>query len=648
MKKKEDQIAEQGISQFQGGFNGIQGEALNKALTDYGQKIRKSITNKSGFISKQEMAVQQGFVAEAHHVGSFNVEAAARGLNNHRATRDVGQVNHPVTDIRLTTPTESTDYQVKFYKDGEKTSAALSPEKYDGIGKVVPSEQLESVKSSARRQALRNQPTRPSVSRSNQDTAQNATDVLKSRDGKVSSTGLNRRGRGSSEELVRESQKTDGGPDYRDKARVRGSFNMMQYRTAAKHGAIAGAVIESVAVLREFLQDQSDVSPETCLEAAQKIVGSAAKGAGYALATTGIQHVGQSLIDSAASGTRNAVSGSMGKQLVKGNVAAAVTQITVQLAKNLYDFSSGKIDSLEFASSSIGGTMQTVGSSLAYGLGAGASSYMGTFVSASVSNYAIAGTTLGTLGSVASGAAFAIGFALAAGAYTNHFSAQGQKIANNDIQSTLETLNGAQIDISQYVGKIGKMSELRFEWKDLLPFSGGISAVAEYQVRKKHLKQVQASVEKDIKALPEQERAIMLELSKRYGDEILEIERQFDISKRNIREQSLQHFDYFQRELNSHLQQRYLVFAPEFRKYSEKDALIDLEARREEENARRAKLYQQELDSLKIQLDQSQIPHSKLKEKLTDAILSRLELIIPRKTGWDEACEFIGLDLKML
>ncbi len=90
MKKKEDQIAEQGISQFQGGFNSIQGKALNKALADYGQQIRKSITNQSGFISKQEMAVQQGFVAEGHHVGSFNVEAAARGLNNHRATRDVG------------------------------------------------------------------------------------------------------------------------------------------------------------------------------------------------------------------------------------------------------------------------------------------------------------------------------------------------------------------------------------------------------------------------------------------------------------------------------------------------------------------------------------------------------------------------------
>ncbi|MBP8013373.1 MAG: hypothetical protein KAY84_04130 [Acinetobacter sp.] len=44
------------------------------------------------------MDVQQGFAAEAHHAGSFNIEAAAKGHNNHRATLDVGMHNDPVAD----------------------------------------------------------------------------------------------------------------------------------------------------------------------------------------------------------------------------------------------------------------------------------------------------------------------------------------------------------------------------------------------------------------------------------------------------------------------------------------------------------------------------------------------------------------------
>ena len=63
-----------------------------------------------------------------------------------------------------------------------------------------------------------------------------------------------------------------------------------------------------------------------------------------------------------------------------------------------------------------------VGSSLAFSLGMGASSYLGTVIPAAISGYAIGGTTLGAFGVMACGTVFAIGFAVAAGAYVNHFS----------------------------------------------------------------------------------------------------------------------------------------------------------------------------------------------------------------------------------
>lgn len=267
----------QGALQFQAAWNQVQGDALNKALSDYNQGIKESISQKGGGFTNQSMDVQQGFAAEAHHTGSFNIEAAAKGQNNHRATRDVGTHNDPVADIHVTTPDGTTKHQVKFYKDGEKTAKALSPEKYDNVGKIVPKDQVDSVKSSAHKQALRNKETRPEVSNSYQDTANSATDTLTSSDGKVSSTGLNRKGKGSAEELVKEAKTNENGPEYKEKERVRSDFNKMQYRNAAKVGAIGGAVSESASILLEVLRSNEPLTMEQCMDAAQRVVVSSVK-----------------------------------------------------------------------------------------------------------------------------------------------------------------------------------------------------------------------------------------------------------------------------------------------------------------------------------------------------------------------------------
>ncbi|QFY45174.1 hypothetical protein F6R98_17785 [Candidatus Methylospira mobilis] len=645
-KSKVKDALGQGISQFQGAWNQVQGDALNKALSDYGKGIRESIANKSGVINGQSMDVQQGFVAEAHHVGSFNIEAAAKGQNNHRATLDVGKVNDPVADIRVTTPNGSSDHQVKFYKDGEKTAAALSPEKYDGVGKIVPSDQVDSVKESARKQSMRNKDTRPGVSKSNQDTADNATDKLTSGDGKVSSKGLNRKDKGSAEELAKEAGKNENSLEYKDKARVRSEFNSMQYRNAAKAGAVAGAASESVSILLEYMRSDEPLDMDKCLDAAQRVVLSSVKGAGNALLITGIQHAGQSLIDAAAAQTGKTIGGTLGKQFIKGNVAAAVAQITVQLAQNLCKFSNGEIDSIEFASYTIGGSMQVVGGSLAYGLGASAGTYLGTFVSASVSGYAIGGTTLGTLGVMASGAVFAVGFALAAGAYVNHFSVKGVTIANEDLKSALELLNGGSINLSQYVGKVGTLSEQSFIWKDLLPFSGAISVISEYSTRKNQLKAVQKNIYAQLEELPEQEQQMMLELANEYSKEIANIDRQYEEARRSITNQAFAQIDAMGKELNDHLEMQYLMFKPVRKNYIEHSALMDVERRKQEEKCERSQAFAKELENLQANLntiDISEQTGCDLKQKMEKTILDRMELIIPNKTGWDQACEFLEL-----
>jgi len=646
-KSKSNSAINQGISQFQGAWNQVQGDALSKALADYRKGLKESISLKSGDFTNQSMDVQQGFVAEAHHVGSFNIEAAAKGQNNHRATRDVGTHNDPVADIHVTTPEGTTAHQVKFYKDGEKTAAALSPEKYDGVGKIVPKDQVESVKTSAHKQSLRNKDTRPNVSKSNQDTAGNATDRLTSSDGKVSSTSLNRKGQGSSEELVKETKTKKDGPEYKEKSRVRNEFNSMQYRNAAKAGAVGGAVTESGSILLEFLRKDEPVTMDDCMEAAQRVVVSAVKGTGNALLITGIQHAGQAMIDAAANQTTKTTIGqTLGKHLIKGNVAAAVSQITVQLAQNLYKFSTGEIDNLEFASSTIGGAVQVAGGSLAYGLGTGAGTYLGTFVSASIAEAAIGGTTLGALGVMACGVAFTVGFAVAAGAYVNHFSSKGVAIANQDLKSALELLNGGAINLTTYAGKIGTMSELRFGWSDLLPFSGAISVISEYNARKSQLRAIQSSILDQISALPEQERALMQELASQYGSAIADIDRQYEEVRSSITKQAFDQLDAMSNGLNNHLQMQYLMFAPVRKSYIEHSELMDVELRKQIENKERSQAFVQELEYLQSKLNGitvSDHADRAIKQAMQETILTRMEMLIPHKTGWDQACEFLEL-----
>lgn len=634
----------QGASQIQGAWNQLQGDALNKALADYGKGIRESISLKGGGFTNQSMDVQQGLAAEAHHVGSFNIEAAAKGQNNHRATR--GVANDPKADILLKTPDGATEHQVKFYKDGEKTAAALSPEKYDNVGKIVPEDQLESVKISARKQALRNKETRPNASKSNQHTADNVTDTLTSSDNKVSSTSLKRRGKGSAEGLVKEAKTNENGPDYKDKGRVRSEFNSMQYRNAAKAGAIAGGVTESAVILLDILRSDKPLTRHQCMDAAQRVVASSVMGAGNALLITSIQHAGQAMIDAAAHQSTKAVGQAIGKQLIKGNVAAALAQITVQLADNLYKFSAGEIDNLQFTSSTIGGAVQVVGGSLAFSVGTGAGAYLGATVPAAISGYAIAGTTLGTLGVMASGTVFAVGFAVAAGAYVNHFSSKGTEIAHADLKSAMELLNGGEIDLSTYVGKIGTMSDLNFNWHDILPFSGAISVISEYGQRKRNLVAAQRSILDQLNALPEQEHAIIRELIRQYENAITNIDRQYDEARNSITRQALNQFDALGKDLSRHLETRYLLFKPVRKNYIEHSCLMDIELRKEQENNERSQAFAHELEELQNRLEGVTVSNEvdrTIRQELQRTILSRMQVLIPRTTGWDQACEFLEL-----
>jgi len=650
-----------GVSFAVGGFNQLQGDALTSALSDYKTKIMDSITTKSGDLSKQSIDVQQGFTAEAHHAGSFNIEAAAKGQLNHTATLDVGQVNDPVADIRVHTPDGSHDYQVKFYKDGDSTAAALSPKRYDAVGKVVPDDQVQGVKSAASRRAAKAEGNRPEVAESYKDTADKATGRISSNDGKnIQSTGLNRKGKGSAEELAKEARKKGEGPDYKDQARVRAEFNRMQYRNAAQSGALTGASSAAAGELYSFMTSSEPMTKERCMEAAQNIVFSALKGSARAVAVTSVQHLGQLMADAAAEAAArtaakaaggaaakagaSSMGGTIGQQLTKGNVAAATVAIAISLGENLYKFSQGEIDSIEFASSSIGSTIQIVGVTCATSLAAPASAFLGQFIASNVASVTVFGTTLGALGPIALGAVFAIGFSLAIGSFVGHFQGVGSKIAIKDITDAAAKLEIGHITLAQYATSVGTMSENTFVWTDCIPFSGAISVLSEYRTRKSQLKSLQAELYRRFDQIDAAERRQMQELMEQFEYQIHAMDLQYEQARREVIQQAGDKFGEMRASLDKHLELQYLMFHPVIKRYQDETNMVSSQKLKEYEAQLRIDAYRDEIAHLNQLMEQglSDSPEDRqLKYQLDGALKDRVDLILPATTGFDQAYEFL-------
>lgn len=659
--KRHSKSLDFGASLAQGGFNQLQGDALNKALADYKTGLINSVTAKSGNLTNQSLDVQQGFTAEAHHVGSFNIEAAAKGQLNHSATLDVGKVNDPVADIRVTTPDGSHDYQVKFYKDGDASAAALSPKKYDTVGKVVPKDQVDSVKKAASRRAAKAEGNRPEVANSSKDTAQKATDRISSDDKQnIQSTPLNRKGEGSAEELAKQAKQNGEGSDYKETARVRADFNAMQYRNAAKSGALSGATFAAAGELYSILSSTGPMTKARCMEAAQSIVLGSLKGASRAAAVTGVQHLGQMMADAAAQAVSksaanaagaaaaktgaSSLSGSIGQQLSKGSVAAATVAVTVSLGENLYKFCNGEIDSIEFASFSIGSTIQIVGTTCATGLAAPASAFLGQFIASSVSSTAVMGTTLGALGPIALGAVFAIGFSLAVGSLVGHFQKEGSTLALKDITAAAARLESGHITLTDYAASVGTLSEFNFSWTDCIPFTGAISVLAEYSTRKAQLASIQGDIRQRFDQLEMAERRQMEEMMEQFKYQLHAMDLQYEQARCDIVSQTAGRFEQMRASLDAHLELSYLLFTPVVRQYQDEAGLISSQQYKEEQVKARIQAYQRELEHLNTMVDQT-LPNSqenqRLRLELSSVLNQKMNMILPASTGFDQAYEFL-------
>ena len=119
----------------------------------------------------------KGWLAEQWHAETLNVSAQARNRSDIWAS--VQGNNRPGEDILYGNSSSSKIAEVKYYKSGEATAKAVSRPAYEGHSKIIPSDQKESVRSTAENLAQKNQHSRHEQSLHYKDTANNANDHLR-------------------------------------------------------------------------------------------------------------------------------------------------------------------------------------------------------------------------------------------------------------------------------------------------------------------------------------------------------------------------------------------------------------------------------------------------------------------------------------
>ena len=531
-----------------GNINHRQHLRLDRELAEYGRRISDAVSNRN-----QSIDVRQGFGMEAHHVGSYNVEAAARGDLEHKSR--LAPSGNKTTDI----VTEgyggrTVDSQAKSWKTAKDTASALSEPRYtkSDVDKVAPKNQAEDIVSISQSRAAKNRTSDPQRSRDYQHTAAKTKGHVSHPDNPdIKSAAITRE---QSKNLAK-ADRRGRQVEYPDSKQKQAQLQKLQYVNAAKAGAIGGAVYSAAGEVIRLLQRRGELSQKDLEQALCNVLIGAAKGAGGALLTTGVQHFGRV----------PAVANTVGRSLSKGHVAPLVASIAMQFGQDVCRMCNGEIDGIEVAESTINGACQSVAAAGGYALGLKGGTalgpYVATLVGGKVASATVFGLSMGVLGPVVAGMVGGALAAMAAGAYINNCQQEGVKLAVKDLEASFEAMQYGKLDLVGYVGEVGKMSELRFSWGDLLPLCGGFAVLGEYKVRKGQLKAMDEKIQRARADLSKQEREIMRCLRERYNEQVTRIEGHFASQHAELLDQFDMAFQRMEQDLDTHLNLQNRLFA---------------------------------------------------------------------------------------
>ena len=265
-------------------------------------------------ISSERLA---GRIAEELHVATFNMDAADKGINHLKAVTGAGSgAPTAAADIAIMNGSQVVDTaQVKFHATPAGTTFHVSDVKYNGMQKVVPSDQVAQVRELAAKRGVdglgqRNYP----------DVANKAADRLRSNG--VESSPLSR------------SEALDAA---KNAPRVASDLVANRVVSAVKSGAVMGALVgggaSAVSNLVAYANNQK--SGEDALAAITKDTAAcAATGA----AVSGATVAAEAALIRAGAGA-----------LARGAAPVAIGLTAVELAKDVGRLMNGDIDGNKFA-----------------------------------------------------------------------------------------------------------------------------------------------------------------------------------------------------------------------------------------------------------------------------------------------------------
>lgn len=339
--------------------------------------------------TQQSLASKTGFAAETLHAETLNLEAILQDRDL-RAYTDRCQAtplskNHPVNDIVIVESGEAvSSSQLKFYKDG-KTNAnelrRLGPDGKPYYGEtdsmIVPSDQLNDTRLSARRTELKNCDTRPEVAEAARDVQKKVTDRLEY-DG-VESRPMTKK----ETETIAKGGENGKGASKKIQNEYKNRSTIKQTLSAAKSAAIATAVISGTINTISCLKKVQDGSLSTD-EAVRHILTNTGAAA---LDATLKAAAGTAAVSLVARSVPEIFSGSVLQANLAGGAVAGAAICAVDLAECLVLAAAGRMTMKELEERTGKNIFQTgagvVGSSIGAAIGAPAGP-VGIFVCSTI------------------------------------------------------------------------------------------------------------------------------------------------------------------------------------------------------------------------------------------------------------------------
>lgn len=312
----------------------LQSERVKRALEQGTRRI-----NRVGVqYARNSNPSRAGFVAEADHQATFNVDAAFQD-SHLRAVRlaSTKKTSPDIVVADMASKEAIKKVSSKVYKSAEET--ARSQRGYQGQERLVPQDQISEVKAFAEKRAAAEQIKgghRKAVADEFRDVADNATDSVKH--GSVSSSPRTR------DASLKIAEKAKAGEVMgADIVGDVGRRARQGARQGGKAGAITGAAIGAASSTYKAVKDvksgrktiaqgAKDVAMATAADATDGAIKGGASGAAQAAARVMAERT----------------SSQIGKRLLGGAAPAAAAITAVEVAKHAVDFARGKKSAAEF------------------------------------------------------------------------------------------------------------------------------------------------------------------------------------------------------------------------------------------------------------------------------------------------------------